>query len=120
MNINGDTIFVNREGEIQIVFPTPPTSFNAVPNYSQFRVWEVKNGIYLIADTENYDPVTLMVSEGGRSHRFLLIFKQNISNREARLYYYYSTVKKLEQHIKTSASSKPTRIRKNNCENRTG
>ncbi len=107
LNINGDTIFVNREAEIQIVFPTVPKSFNTIPESTQYRIWSTKSGINLIADAENYDPATLVVSEGERSHRFILIFKRDISNKEAKLYYDYSTIKKLDQHIRTTPAIRP-------------
>ncbi len=98
--INGDTVFVNREAEVQIVFPTVPKQFSTLPENSAYRIWEVRNGIYLIAGSETNEPVTLSVTEAERNHRFILIFKKDLDNTNAKLYYDYSTIKKLEQHIR--------------------
>ena len=103
LNINGDTIFVNMEAEIQLKFPTPPKNFNTVPDNTQYRIWDTGNGINLIAGSEDYTPATLSVSEAGRNHRFILIFKKEINNNEAKLYYDYSTEKKLAKHIRETA-----------------
>ena len=104
LNINDDTIFVNTKTEIQLVFPTLPTSFSTIPTNTQYRIWDSPTGINLIAQSENYSPVTLSVTEAQRNHRFILIFKKDNTNT---LFYDYSTEKKLAQHIKETAFSKP-------------
>jgi hypothetical protein len=112
LNINGDTIFLNTKTEIQLVFPTLPTNFKTVPLNTQYRIWDSPTGINLIAQSENHNPATLLVSEAKRIHHFILIFKKNIRPAELKTFYDYSTEKKLAQHIsetalKSIASIKP-------------
>src|SRR5688500_10990601 len=106
LNINGDTLFVNTEAEIRLIFPTLPTNFKTIPVNSQYRIWDSPTGINLIAQSENYAPVTLLVTEAERNHRFILMFKKHISDDEKKLYYDYSSEKKLAQHIEETAFSK--------------
>ncbi|MEO6329123.1 MAG: hypothetical protein ABIO55_09330 [Ginsengibacter sp.] len=106
LNINGDTIFVNMEAEVQIIFPTPPKNFNTIPENTEYRIWNVGTGINLIPGSADNTPVTLSVSEADRNHKFILIFKQEISKREAKLYYDYATINKLAQHVRVKTLSK--------------
>ena len=95
LNINGDTIFLNTKTEIQLVFPTLPTNFKTVPLNTQYRIWDSPTGINLIAQSENHNPATLLVSEAKRIHHFILIFKKNIRPAELKTFYDYSTEKKI-------------------------
>jgi len=106
LNINDDTIFVNTEAEIRLIFPTLPTNFATIPVNSQYRIWDSPTGINLIAQSENYAPVTLLVTEAQRNHRFILIFKKQINDNELKLYYDYSTEKKLAEHVKETEFSR--------------
>jgi hypothetical protein len=98
LNINGDTILVNTQAQILLVFPTPPTSFHTVPANTQFRVWDSRAGINLIAESESDDLVTLFINEAERKHRFILKCKRGYNN-EVKHYYDYSSENKLAQHI---------------------
>ncbi|MEO6455112.1 MAG: hypothetical protein ABIN97_13615, partial [Ginsengibacter sp.] len=89
LNINGDTIFVNTDAEIQIIFPTQPTNFKTIPANTQYRIWNAGKGINLIPSAEDFSPATLLVSEAQRNHKFILIFKPEINYNEAKLYYDY-------------------------------
>ncbi|MEO6328784.1 MAG: hypothetical protein ABIO55_07625 [Ginsengibacter sp.] len=101
LNITGDTIFVNAEAEIQVNFPTLPKSFSTLPNNAPYSLKSLGTGVNIIAKSENTKPATLLVSEGGRNHHFVVVFKKDINyNNDAELVYDYSTVKKLEQHIR--------------------
>lgn len=100
LNISNDTIFVNMEAEVQIIFPTHPTAYSTIPATTQYLIWDKKAGINIIPGSANHAPATLLVSEAGRQHKFTLIFKQDIDNSEAKLYYDYSTFDKLAQHVK--------------------
>ena len=107
LNITGDTIFVNAEAEIQVNFPAIPNRFSTLPNNAPYDIKSVGTGVTIIARTENAKPATLLVSESGRNHRFLLVFKKDIDyNNDAALFYDYSTVKKIDQRIKEIASRK--------------
>ena len=110
LNINGDTIFVNTDAEIQIIFPTLPEAFSTIPAKTQYRIWKTEAGINFIPALEDHTPVVLLVSEAGRKHRFNIIYKKEIDIDEAKLYYDYSTEKKLVQHIRETAVSRPTEI----------
>ncbi len=108
LNITGDTIFVNAEAEIQVDFPTRPKTFSAVPTNAAYNLKSVGTGVNIIAKAENTRPATLLVSEGGRNHRFIIVFKKDINySNDAELFYDYSTEKKLEQHIRDITSRKP-------------
>lgn len=104
LNINGDTIFVNTKAEVLLVFPTLPTSFTMVPVNIKYRIWDSPSGINLIAQSEDYQPVTLLITEAQRRHRFILVYKQGNSN--TKFFYDYSTEKKLAQHISETPFSK--------------
>src|SRR5436190_3954482 len=108
LNINGDTIFVNTESEVQIIFPSLPTKFIAIPDSSQFRIWDTRTGINITAKSEDYRPVTLFISEALRSHRFILMFKPDA----VKLLYDYSTEKKLAQRINEMALSNSAQLSK--------
>ena len=115
--IKGDTIFVNAEAEVLVRFPTLPDFFNTIPSNAPYNFKTAGTGFTVIAKTENTKPAPLTVSEGGRTHHFILVFKKNINyDNDAELDYDYSTVKKLEQHIKEteSGSGKKTEIAKAN------
>ncbi|MEO8961529.1 MAG: hypothetical protein ABI325_06595 [Ginsengibacter sp.] len=115
--IKGDTIFVNAEAEVLVRFPTLPDFFNTIPSNAPYNFKTAGTGFTVIAKTENTKPAPLTVSEGGRTHHFILVFKKNINyDNDAELDYDYSTVKKLEQHIKEtgSGSGMKTEIAKGN------
>ncbi len=104
LNIDGDTIFVNTEAEIMVRFPTLPSFFNTVPSNAPYNFKTAGTGFTIIAKAEKTKPAPLFVNEGGRTHKFVLVFKKNINyNNDAEIDYDFSTVKKLEQHIKITA-----------------
>ena len=101
LNIEGDTIFVNTEAEIMIRFPTLPTFFNTIPSTAPYNLKTAGTGLTIIAKAEKTKSAPLFVIEGGRNHKFVLVFKKNINyNNDAEIDYDFSTLKKLEQHIK--------------------
>ncbi len=107
LNIEGDTIFVNTEAEIMVRFPTLPSFFNTVPSNAPYNFKTAGTGFTIIAKAEKTKPAPLFVNEGGRNHKFLLVFKKNINyNNDAEMDYDFSTVKKLEQHIKMAGLKK--------------
>lgn len=104
--IKGDTIYVNTEAEVLVRFPTLPGFFNTVPSNAPYNFKTAGTGFTVIAKEENSKSAPLTVSEGGRTHHFLLVFKKDINyDNDAELDYDYSTIKKLEQHIKDSKSA---------------
>ncbi|MEO7306577.1 MAG: hypothetical protein ABIR78_13840 [Ferruginibacter sp.] len=106
LNISGDTIYVNAEAEIMVRFPTLPTFWNTVPSNAPYNFKTAGNGFTIIARTEKPkpSPAPLFVNEGGRTHKFIIVFKKNIDyNNDAEMDYDYSTTKKLEQHIRDVA-----------------
>jgi hypothetical protein len=102
LNINGDTIFVNTKSEVQLIFPSLPTRFITIPDSNQYRIRDTRTGINIAAKSADYHPVTLFITEALRSHRFILMFK---NDNAVRLLYDYSTEKKLAQHINETSSS---------------
>lgn len=105
--INGDTIYVNAEAEVMVRFPTLPTYFNTTPSNAPYNFKTAGTGFTIIAKSEKTKPAPLVVNEGGRTHKFLIVFKKNIDyNNDAEMDYDYSTTKKLEQHIRESAGNK--------------
>ncbi|MEO6252680.1 MAG: hypothetical protein ABIO79_05215, partial [Ferruginibacter sp.] len=108
-DIDGDTIYVNAEAEIMVRFPSLPTFYNTVPSNAPYNLKTAGTGFTIIAKTERPAPAPLFVMEGGRNHKFLIVFKKNIDyNNDAEMDYDYSTVKKLEQHIRDVARTKVT------------
>ncbi len=95
LNIEGDTIFVNTEAEIMVRFPTLPTFFNTVPSNAPYNLKTAGTGFTITAKAEKTKPAPLFVIEGGRNHKFLLVFKKNINyNNDSEMDYDFSTVKK--------------------------
>ncbi len=107
LNIDGDTLFVNTEAEIMVRFPTLPTFFNTVPSNAPYNFKTAGTGFTITAKAEKTKPAPLFVNEGGRNHKFLVVFKKNINyNNDSEMDYDFSTVKKLEQHIRMTALKK--------------
>ncbi|MFZ1304608.1 MAG: hypothetical protein WAR80_02140 [Ferruginibacter sp.] len=107
LNIEGDTIFVNTEAEIMVRFPTLPTFYNTVPSNAPYNLKTAGTGFTITAKAEKTKPAPLFVNEGGRNHKFLLVFKKNINyNNDSEMDYDFSTVKKIEQHIRMAALKK--------------
>lgn len=107
LNIDGDTIFVNTEAEIMVRFSTLPSFFNTVPSNAPYNFKTAGTGFTITAKAEKTKPAPLFVNEGGRNHRFIIVFRKNINyNNDAEMDYDFSTVKKLEQHIKQAVSTK--------------
>jgi len=105
--ISGDTIYVNAEAEIMVRFPSMPTFFNTIPSDAPYNFKTAGTGFTIISKTEKTKPAPLMVTEGGRNHKFLLVFKKNIDyNNDAEMDYDYSSTKKLEQHIRDVAAGR--------------
>lgn len=94
LNITGDTIFVNAEAEIQIQFPKIPNSFNTVPTNAEYSLRSEKTSVLITGKIENSKRASLLVSEGGRNHQFILVFKKDIDySNNSELFYDYSTEK---------------------------
>lgn len=107
LNIVGDTIFVNAEAEVMVRFPTLPSYFNTVPSNAPYNFKTAGTGFTIIAKEEKTKPAPLFVTEGGRNHKFVIVFKKNIDyNNDAEIDYDFSTTKKIEQHIRDVASMK--------------
>ncbi len=107
LEIAGDTIYVNAEAEVMVRFPTLPTFFNTIPSNAPYNFKTAGTGFTIIAKTERTKSAPLLVTEGGRNHKFVIVFKKNIDyNNDAEMDYDYSTTKKLEQHIRDQASAK--------------
>jgi hypothetical protein len=103
--IVGDTIFVNAEAEIGVRFPKLLTDFRTAPDNAPYFVKGLNNSLTVIAKDENTATSILLVTEGGRQHKFLLVFKKDIDYNTS-LDYDYSTVKKIDQRIKQMAAAK--------------
>lgn len=107
LNISGDTIFVNTEAEIMVRFPTLPTYFNTQPPTAPYNLKTAGTGFTITSKAEKTKSAPLTVMEGGRTHKFILVFKKNINyNNDAEMDYDFSTVKKLEQHIRSLSLKK--------------
>ncbi|MEP7108446.1 MAG: hypothetical protein ABI760_10700 [Ferruginibacter sp.] len=107
LNIKGDTIFVNAEGEFVIFFPSKPRNFSTLPVDAPYDLNPLKDGVSIRAKSENTSPATLKISESDRNHRFIIVFKKDIDfNDNAATVYDYRTEKKLEQHIRATASNR--------------
>ncbi|MCB0710340.1 MAG: hypothetical protein KDC15_13225 [Chitinophagaceae bacterium] len=105
--INGDTIYVNAEAEVMVRFPSMPTYFNTTPSNAPYNFKTAGTGFTIIAKAEKTKPAPLVVNEGGRTHKFLIVFKKNLDyNNDAEMDYDYSTVKKLEMHIRENENKK--------------
>lgn len=99
--LNGDTIYVNAEAEVAVRFPSLPSFFNTVPSNAPYNFKTLGTGFTIIAKSENTAPAPLFVTEGSRSHRFVLAFKKDINyDNEAELDYDFSSTKKIDQHNK--------------------
>lgn len=100
-SIKGDTIYVNTEVEVAIRFPERPENFSTLPSVSDINLRSLSTGFTLIAKKKFSKPITLFVIEGKRSHHFFVFFKKDINYANiAEIDYDYSTVKKLEAHVR--------------------
>ncbi|MEO6231115.1 MAG: hypothetical protein ABJB11_16560 [Ferruginibacter sp.] len=103
--ISGDTIFVNTEAEINLQFPSRPTSFYTNPKNAPYDLRSLNNGLTITAKSENTKTAILSITENKRTHSFFLAYKKIINyDIEAELFYDYSTEKKLSQHLKETAA----------------
>ncbi|MEO6718944.1 MAG: hypothetical protein ABIN67_01220 [Ferruginibacter sp.] len=105
--ITGDTIFVNAEAEVAIKLPSRPSDFYTNPKTAPYDIKSLSSGLTIMSKTENSKSAALFVTEGGRSHSFVIVFKKDINyDNLAELVFDYSTVKRLEQHVKDSEAKK--------------
>ena len=106
-SITGDTIYVNSKVEVAISFPVMPNSFYTNPVDAPYSIKTLGTGFTIIAKSKNTEPASLSVTEGKRSHLFYLVYKKNINIYNINeTFLDYSTVKKLEEHIKQKAASR--------------
>jgi len=106
-NIAGDTIFVNAEAEVAIKFPARLSNFYTSPNNAPYNLKSLSSGLTVNAKSEDTKPAFLYVTEGGRTHHFVVAFKKDINyDNDAELFLDYGTVKKLDQHVKQMSSRK--------------
>ena len=105
--ISGDTVFVNAEAEVAIKLPSRPSDFYTNPKTAPYDIKSLSSGLTIMSKTENTNSATLFVTEGGRSHSFVLVFKKDINyDNLSELVFDYSTIKKLEQHVKDVEAKK--------------
>src|SRR5688572_25793018 len=91
-NIAGDTIFVNAEAEVAIKFPAKLSNFYTSPNNAPYNLKSLSSGLTVNARTENTKPAFLYVTEGGRTHHFVVAFKKDINyDNDAELFFDYGT-----------------------------
>jgi hypothetical protein len=105
--ISGDTVFVNTEAEVAIKFPSKLSDFYTTPNNAPYNLKSLSSGLTISAKSENTQPALLFITEGGRTHHLVLAFKKGINyDNENELFLDYSTLKKLELHVKDLAGRK--------------
>lgn len=103
-SISGDTIYVNTQVEVAILFPTMPSTFYTNPKDAPYNFKTLTNGFTVSAKIKNAKPAPLFVTEGKRNHVFLLMYKKDINYRNVEeTNFDYSTVQKLEDHIRQSS-----------------
>ncbi len=100
-SINGDTIYVDAKAEIAVRFPSMPSSFYTIPADAPYNIKTLPAGFTIIAKKKNAPPTPLFVTEGKRTHNFILVYKKNIDYTNLKeTDYDYSTVKKMKERVK--------------------
>lgn len=113
-NITEDTIFLNTNLTFDLILPTNPTSFSTIPENTLYKVKPAGNDVTITTDKENLPPATLIISEAGRKHNFIIFYKKDIDlsapNAAIRD---YSTIKKLQQRVNELSLQKSASDQKN-------
>jgi hypothetical protein len=100
-SITGDTIYVDAKAEIAVRFPSMPSSFYTIPADAPYNFKTLSTGFTIIAKSKNTGTVPLFVTEGKRTHHFLIVYKKDINyNNFIETEYDYSTIKKLKDHVR--------------------
>ena len=100
-SINGDTIFVDAKTLVAVRFPSLPTSFYTNPADAPYNLITLPTGFTIIAKKKNTAPATLTVTEGKRTHNFVIFYKKRLEQSYlSETDYDFSSVKKLKEHVK--------------------
>lgn len=94
--IVNDTIFVNTNSVVEITFPSPPEATLSRGDGSFEVDGGKKKSLLLKARTKDPEAEKLTVTEGSRTHTFVLAYSENVLVKIID----YSSSKKLNQHIK--------------------
>ena len=100
-SINGDTIYVDSKTVVAVRFPSLPSTFYTNPADAPYNLITLPTGFTIIAKKKNTAPATLTVTEGKRTHNFVIFYKKDLDHTNlSETDYDFSTVKKLKQHVK--------------------
>ena len=108
-SITGDTIYVNTKMEVSVSFPSRVSDFytNPVDAPYNIKTFNDRSATTISAKNKNTLPASLTVVEGKRTHLFFIVFKKNISfSNTQETHLDYSTMQKLEDHVKQVAASR--------------
>src|SRR3954470_4323160 len=79
-NIRGDTIYVEANKVVRVVFPSPPGKAELLDNDSLERLYEVNdmggNALSILALKKEAKNQYLEVTEGDRKHLFIISYKE--------------------------------------------
>jgi tetratricopeptide (TPR) repeat protein len=99
--IQGDTIFVNSDVEVEIKFPSPDVEGRWVDRNPPYVLSLTPTSIFIHAKVDNVPCSRLVVNEGKRDHSFVVCYKKNINQDVLKeVQYDYSTLKKIQQRVK--------------------
>lgn len=98
--INGDTICVDAKTEVALRFPSRPTNYYTNPPDAQYNLITLPKGFTIRAKKKNTAPADLIVIENGRTHKFVIVYKQPDANSIKVSDYDFSTVKKIKERLK--------------------
>ncbi|MCW3092342.1 MAG: hypothetical protein JWP81_3411 [Ferruginibacter sp.] len=106
-NIDGDTIYINTYVEAQVTFPSEVDDARFIPIDTYKEIQFPIQGAYILlhSKVENSKKAILIIKEGGREHRFLVVYKKNINQYDSREYTYnYKTLKLLKKHLEEAGA----------------
>lgn len=94
--INGDTVYVSTKNII-IQFPDSIQSNDLVPFTANYQLQKNQSSLSIHVKNSNANPAILLVTEGHRNHRFILIYSKK--NKDLLSYYDYANLDKLKEHV---------------------
>ena len=101
-NINGDTILVSSDVQTWMAFQSQPNG-QITKDAKSFSLSGTGKSLVIVPLKANTDPTTLIVQEGPRTHRFVVVYKTDVSPLETT--YNFSDLKQLEKEIKEKQAS---------------
>ncbi len=103
--IKDDTVYTSTTQQTTLYFPSSITvcNYGEESAFTRFNKRVENSMVSILAKIKNPEPAILKVTEGKRNHRFILVYKDELSANE--LDHDWDNLKKLDEHAKAVLSS---------------